>query len=45
MALAKQWRPLERKTVGHAPERYGYYEIGDDDGTVVDRDWGVLPAR
>lgn len=42
MALAKQWNPLERKTVGRAPERYGYYELGDDDGNVVGRDWGVL---
>ena len=42
MALRKRWRDLDRSTVGAAPERYGYYELGDGDGTVVGRDWGVL---
>jgi hypothetical protein len=42
MALRKQWRELSRSTTGSAPERYGYYELGDADGTVVRRDWRVL---
>jgi hypothetical protein len=42
MALRKQWRDLERSTVGRAPERYGVYELGDGDGNVVGVDWGVL---
>ncbi|NHN48763.1 hypothetical protein G9464_14335 [Halostella sp. JP-L12] len=42
MPLPKQWRPLERSTVGKAPERYGVYELGDDDGTVVEVGAGVL---
>lgn len=42
MALAKQWRTLDRKTVARAPDRPGYYELGDDDGTVVDSGSGVL---
>jgi len=42
MALPKQWRDLDRATVGRAPERYGVYELGDGDGDVVGVDWGVL---
>jgi hypothetical protein len=42
MSLRKQWRDLDRSTVGTAPERYGYYELGTADGDVVGRDWGVL---
>lgn len=42
MALRKQWRDLDRSTVGRAPERYGVYELGTSDGTVVAVDWGVL---
>jgi len=42
MALPKQWRELDRSTVGRAPERYGVYELGDADGEVVAVDWGVL---
>jgi len=42
MALAKAWRELDRSTVGAAPERYGYYELGDGDGTIVGRGHGVL---
>ena len=42
MSLRKQWRDLDESTVGSAPERYGVYELGDDDGDVVDVDWGVL---
>jgi len=42
MPLRKGWRDLERSTVGAAPDRLGVYELGDDDGTVLDVDWGVL---
>jgi len=42
MALRKQWRDLDRSTVGRAPERYGVYELGDGEGTVVGVGWGVL---
>ena len=42
MSLRKRWRDLDESTVGSAPERYGVYELGDDDGDVVDVDWGVL---
>lgn len=42
MALRKQWRDLDRSTVGSAPERYGVYELGDAEGTVLAVEWGVL---
>lgn len=42
MPLAKQWRDLDRSTVGRAPDRLGVYELGDADGTVVAIDHGVL---
>ena len=42
MSLRKRWRDLDERTVGSAPERYGVYELGDDDGAVVGVDWGVL---
>jgi hypothetical protein len=41
MPLQKQWRSLDRHTVGNAPERYGVYELGDD-GDVVEVGAGVL---
>ena len=41
MPLRKRWKPLTRKTVGSAPERYGIYELGDD-GEVLAVEWGVL---
>jgi hypothetical protein len=40
--LAKRWHPLERKTIGRVPDRYGVYELGDEDGTVVEIDHGPL---
>lgn len=43
MPLKKAWRPLERSTVGRAPDRYGVYELGDEDGTILAVDTGVLP--
>jgi hypothetical protein len=42
MPLQKQWRSLDRETVGSAPERYGVYELGDDDGEVIEVGAGVL---
>ena len=43
MSLRKRWRPLERKTVGKAPDAYGVVEFGDDDGDVVRAAAGFLP--
>jgi len=40
--LSKRWEPLERATVGKAPDRYGLYELGDTDGTVLAVDHGPL---
>jgi hypothetical protein len=43
MPLQQRWRALDRSAVGAAPDRLGVYELGDDDGTVLEVDWGVLP--
>ncbi|MFW5977694.1 MAG: DUF7508 domain-containing protein, partial [Halohasta sp.] len=29
MSHRKRWRPLDRSTVGQAPDAYGLYELGD----------------
>ena len=42
MSLKKQWRSLDRSTVGQAPEAYGLYELGDSDGTSLGFGIGVL---
>jgi len=42
MSLRKQWRPLERSTVGRAPDSYGIYELGDSNGTSLGVGIGVL---
>jgi len=42
MSLRKQWRALNRSTVGGAPEAYGLYELGDSDGTSLGVGIGVL---
>ncbi|MFC4359898.1 hypothetical protein ACFO0N_18280 [Halobium salinum] len=42
MALRKAWRTLDASTVGSAPERYGYYELGDGSGERIGRGVGVL---
>ena len=42
MPLQRQWKALSRRTVGSAPPRYGVYELGDDDGEVLEVGWGVL---
>lgn len=37
MPLQKRWRPLERSTVGAAPNRYGVVEFGTGgDATTVE---------
>jgi hypothetical protein len=40
--LRKRWEPLTKRTIGKAPEAYGYYELGDSDGELVGRGVGVL---
>jgi hypothetical protein len=42
VSLRTRWRDLDRSTVGRAPERWGVYELGDADRTVVDTGSGVL---
>lgn len=42
MSLRKPWRPLDRSTVGAAPDAYGVYELGDGDGNSLGVDVGVL---
>jgi hypothetical protein len=42
MSLPKHWQTLERSTVGKAPERWGVYELGDEDGNVLAVEAGVL---
>lgn len=42
MPLRKAWKPLERSTVGSVPDRWGVYELGDADGTVLAVDTGPL---
>ena len=41
MSLPRQWRSLDRSTVGRAPERWGVYELGDD-GEILAVEFGVL---
>ncbi|ATW89309.1 hypothetical protein halTADL_2578 [Halohasta litchfieldiae] len=42
MSLRKQWQALDRSTVASAPERYGLYELGDQEGTSLGVGIGVL---
>ncbi len=42
MPLQKSWRDLDRDAVAAAPDRPGVYELGDDSGTVLAVDHGVL---
>jgi hypothetical protein len=42
MSLRKRWRDLDRETIGRAPDRYGVYELGDEDGTVLELGVGPL---
>lgn len=42
MALRKHWHDLDRTTIGRVPERYGVYELGDENGDVIEVGSGVL---
>lgn len=42
MPLRKAWEPLSRETVVAVPDRYGIYELGDDEGTVLRIEHGPL---
>lgn len=42
MPLRVAWAPLDRDTLRGVPDRYGVYELGDDDGTVLTVDHGPL---
>ena len=42
MPLSKRWESLERATIGKLPDRYGVYELGDDDGEIIAVDAGPL---
>jgi hypothetical protein len=42
MPLRTSWRALDRSAVRGAPDRLGVLELGDDDGTVLQVDAGVL---
>ncbi|WP_435347178.1 DUF7508 domain-containing protein [Haloarchaeobius sp. HRN-SO-5] len=42
MPLRTRWKPFERATLGEVPDRLGVYELGDEDGTVVEVGHGVL---
>ena len=42
MSLRKPWRDLDRSAAAAAPDRYGVYELGDDDGEPVGYGVGVL---
>lgn len=42
MPLRKPWKSLDRSTIGSVPDRYGMFELGDADGTVIAIDHGPL---
>ena len=42
MPLRKPWQPLDRSTIGSIPDRYGVYELADEDGSVIAVDHGPL---
>lgn len=42
MPLEKPWQDLTRETVASAPDRLGVYELGDEDGTVLEVRTGPL---
>ncbi|QLG27051.1 hypothetical protein HUG10_05610 [Halorarum halophilum] len=42
MSLRRQWRKFDRSAVGAAPERYGVYELGDEEGDSLGYGVGVL---
>ena len=42
MSLRKSWKPLSKETIRSVPDRYGVYELGDDDGDIIAIDAGPL---
>ena len=42
MSLRKPWKPLTKETVRSVPDRYGLYELGDDEGNSLGVDAGPL---
>lgn len=42
MSLRKPWRDLDRGTVASAPDAYGVYELGTEDGESLGVAVGVL---
>jgi hypothetical protein len=42
VSLRKPWKPLSKETIRSVPDRYGVYELGDDDGTSLGVDAGPL---
>lgn len=42
MPLKKRWHDLSRSTVGGVPDRYGVYELGDEEGNVLAVETGPL---
>jgi len=45
MPLKRGWEPLERSTIDALPDRYGIYELGDADGTVLAVEHGPLRSE
>ncbi|WP_181693032.1 hypothetical protein [Natronomonas sp. LN261] len=45
MPLEKGWKPLERATIDSVPDRYGIYELGVADGSVVAVEHGPLRSE
>ncbi len=45
MPLKKGWESLDRSTIRSVPDRYGIYELGDTDGTVLAIDHGPLRSE
>jgi hypothetical protein len=42
VSLRKPWKPLTKATLQEVPDRYGVYELGDDDGESLGVDAGPL---
>lgn len=42
MPLKRPWHDLEESVLREVPDRYGVYELGTADGTVIEVDHGPL---
>ncbi|WP_136589014.1 DUF7508 domain-containing protein [Salinigranum halophilum] len=42
MSLRKPWKPLTTETLRSVPDRYGVYELGDEEGASLGVDAGPL---